>query len=239
MSKDKVALIIGAGDYLGSAIARRFAKEGFHAVGTRRRGNIVSFVKEIEDAGWKEVVRKSRKVVVNANAISRVIGRGGNNINAIRELSGAHIEVEKQSKGGGGGSQDRTILIKGSADSTRQASAWINAVIANPDKDLADIIGKPYRQLQAQQQSGTGLSIPPIMQQTVIVTNSGSTGMPNTISPTSCITSCRSATTAGHLSNSLTQGSVCNSSGTIGFTNLMTAKPNYTCLLYTSDAADE
>ena len=53
MSKDKVALIIGAGDYLGSAILKRFAKEGFHAVGTRRRGDIESFVKEIEDAGGK------------------------------------------------------------------------------------------------------------------------------------------------------------------------------------------
>jgi len=51
MSKDKVALIIGAGDYLGSSIARRFAKEGFHAVGTRRRGDITSFVKEIKDSG--------------------------------------------------------------------------------------------------------------------------------------------------------------------------------------------
>ena len=44
MSKDKVALIIGAGDYLGSAIARRFAKEWFHAVGTRRRGDIASLL---------------------------------------------------------------------------------------------------------------------------------------------------------------------------------------------------
>ena len=53
MSKDKVALIIGAGDYLGSSIARRFAKGGFHAVGTRRRGNIESFVKDIEKSGGK------------------------------------------------------------------------------------------------------------------------------------------------------------------------------------------
>jgi len=53
MNKEKVALIIGAGDYLGSALARRFAKEGFHAVGTRRRGDIVSFVKGIEDSGGK------------------------------------------------------------------------------------------------------------------------------------------------------------------------------------------
>ena len=36
------------------------------------------------DAGWKEVVRKSKKVSVPSNAISRVIGRGGSNINAIR-----------------------------------------------------------------------------------------------------------------------------------------------------------
>ena len=40
MSKEKVALIIGAEDYLGSAIARRFTKEGFHAVVTRRRGGL-------------------------------------------------------------------------------------------------------------------------------------------------------------------------------------------------------
>ena len=55
MSKgqDKVCLVIGAGDYLGSAILRRFAREGFHAVGTRRRGDIEGFVKDIEAAGGK------------------------------------------------------------------------------------------------------------------------------------------------------------------------------------------
>merc|ERR1719319_1396739 len=90
------------------------------------------------DAGWKEVVRKSKKVSVPSNAISRVIGRGGSNINAIRELSGAHIEVEKQSKGQG----DRTILIKGSAEATRLANQWITAIIASPEKDLAEIVGR-------------------------------------------------------------------------------------------------
>jgi len=98
------------------------------------------------DAGWKEVVRKYKKVSVPSNAISRVIGRGGSNINAIRELSGAHIEVEKQSKGQG----DRTILIKGSADATRLANTWISAIIANPDKDLQEIVGKQqYKQLSS------------------------------------------------------------------------------------------
>ena len=102
------------------------------------------------DAGWEEVVRKSKKLSVSvsvpSNAIGRVIGRGGSNINAIRELSGAHIEVEKQSKGQG----DRTILIKGSADATRLANQWISAIIASPDKDLADIVGRAqYKQLSA------------------------------------------------------------------------------------------
>ena len=87
-----------------------------------------------------------------------VLGRGGSNINAIRELSGAHIEVEKQSKGQG----DRTILIKGSADATRLANQWISAIIASPDKDLADIVGRQqFKQLSknvvaaGQQTAGT------------------------------------------------------------------------------------
>ena len=78
-----------------------------------------------------------------SNAISRVIGRGGSNINAIRELSGAHIEVEKKSTGQG----DRTIIIKGSADATRMANTWISSIIANPDKDLQEIVGKQQYKL--------------------------------------------------------------------------------------------
>ena len=71
MSKDKVALIIGAGDYLGSAIVKRFAKEGFHAVGTRRRGDIESFVKEIErrqkDRDISEVLIDEGKQIIYTN----------------------------------------------------------------------------------------------------------------------------------------------------------------------------
>ncbi len=79
MSKDKVALIIGAGDYLGSALARRFAKEGFHAVGTRRRGDIVSFVKQIEDSGGKATgihsdARKEEQVVELIDWVENEIG---------------------------------------------------------------------------------------------------------------------------------------------------------------------
>ena len=79
MSKDKVALIIGAGDYLGSAIARRFAKEGFHAVGTRRRGDITSFVKEIKDSGGDATgihsdARKEGQVVELVERVENEIG---------------------------------------------------------------------------------------------------------------------------------------------------------------------
>lgn len=51
---------------------------------------------------------RSKKVSVPLNAISRVIGRGGSNINAIRTATGAQIEVEKQCKGQG----ERIITIK-------------------------------------------------------------------------------------------------------------------------------
>ena len=48
---EKAVLVVGAGDYLGSAIARRFAREGFHAVGTRRRGDLSAFVEAVEAEG--------------------------------------------------------------------------------------------------------------------------------------------------------------------------------------------
>ncbi|GAB6028256.1 hypothetical protein CHUAL_002439 [Chamberlinius hualienensis] len=91
---------------------------------------------------WKEVVRnpyssRAKKVLVPPSAISRVIGRGGCNINTIREVSGAVIEVEKQKTVG-----DRSIIIRGSTEATRQAYYLINSMVKDPDKDLCDIIPK-------------------------------------------------------------------------------------------------
>ncbi|MGR9092355.1 MAG: SDR family NAD(P)-dependent oxidoreductase [Gammaproteobacteria bacterium] len=51
MSGTDVALVIGAGDALGSAIGRRFAREGFHVVGTRRRGDFDALIAPIVAAG--------------------------------------------------------------------------------------------------------------------------------------------------------------------------------------------
>ena len=49
--EQKIALIVGAGDHLGAAIAKRFGKEGFDIVATRRRGDLTSLVEEIEASG--------------------------------------------------------------------------------------------------------------------------------------------------------------------------------------------
>ncbi|MCK8067696.1 SDR family NAD(P)-dependent oxidoreductase [Cobetia sp. 1CM21F] len=48
-----IVLIVGAGDHLGSAIARRFAHEGYHIVATRRRGDLSRLVREVESLGPK------------------------------------------------------------------------------------------------------------------------------------------------------------------------------------------
>lgn len=53
----------------------------------------------VTEAAWSSVELSSKKRVqvlsVSSNSIARVIGRAGANINAIREATNAHIEVEK------------------------------------------------------------------------------------------------------------------------------------------------
>ncbi|PIK60415.1 putative ankyrin repeat and KH domain-containing protein mask [Apostichopus japonicus] len=88
--------------------------------------------------GWKEVVRRSKKVTIPPSSISRVIGRNGVNINTIRDVTGAHIDVERQNNKGG----ERNINIKGSAEATRQAAQLITALIKEPDKDISELMVK-------------------------------------------------------------------------------------------------
>jgi short-subunit dehydrogenase len=76
----KVALVIGAGDSTGAAIARRFAKEGYIACVTRREAEkLTSLVKSIEDTGGKAFgfgsdARKEDQVIGLIDQIERDIG---------------------------------------------------------------------------------------------------------------------------------------------------------------------
>lgn len=77
---DKVALVIGAGDATGGAIARRFAKEGYVACVTRRHAEkLEPLVKHIEAEGGRargfgNDAREEEQVVALFEEIERDIG---------------------------------------------------------------------------------------------------------------------------------------------------------------------
>jgi NAD(P)-dependent dehydrogenase (short-subunit alcohol dehydrogenase family) len=77
---DKVALVFGAGAGLGGAIARRFAREDFHAVVTRRNAEgLEPLVAEIEAAGGVATAmgvdaRKEDQVVGLFDRVEQEIG---------------------------------------------------------------------------------------------------------------------------------------------------------------------
>ncbi|XP_066918341.1 ankyrin repeat domain-containing protein 17-like [Clytia hemisphaerica] len=97
--------------------------------------------KRVDDE-WKEVTRsiphtKSRKILIPAALISRVIGRGGCNVNAIREHTGAHIDIDTNRKKANG---DCMVTIKGSQQATKQAGNLIQSLIDDPDSNVAEIL---------------------------------------------------------------------------------------------------
>ena len=99
--------------------------------------------KQQKEDDWKEVVRRQKKINVPANAISRVIGRGGCNIKLVREISGAYIDIENQRNSQGeiiktGG--DRQIIIKGSNEATKTAYQLIQSFVNEPEKDTDTIL---------------------------------------------------------------------------------------------------
>ncbi len=76
----EVALVIGAGDALGGAIARRFAREGMTACVVRRHGDkLAPLVERIRDEGGEAVAfvadaRKEEQVTALFERIEREIG---------------------------------------------------------------------------------------------------------------------------------------------------------------------
>ena len=75
----RAALIVGAGDATGSAIARRFAAEGYHVVGVRRTAEALApLVQEIRATGgraegWACDARQENQVVALFERIEREI----------------------------------------------------------------------------------------------------------------------------------------------------------------------
>jgi len=80
MADSKVALVVGAGESTGGAIARRFAREGYTACVTRRTvGKLAPLVAQIEAAGGRarafgSDARREDQVVDLVQAIEREVG---------------------------------------------------------------------------------------------------------------------------------------------------------------------
>jgi NAD(P)-dependent dehydrogenase (short-subunit alcohol dehydrogenase family) len=80
MPENKVALVIGAGDATGGAIARRFAREGFTACVTRRdAGKLAPLVAQIKADGGKarpfgSDARKEEQMTALVESIERDVG---------------------------------------------------------------------------------------------------------------------------------------------------------------------
>jgi NAD(P)-dependent dehydrogenase (short-subunit alcohol dehydrogenase family) len=101
MTATRVALVIGAGDATGGAVARRFAREGFTACVTRRNGDkLAPLVERIEREGgtaraFGSDARKEEETVALIASIERDIGPievavfnvGGNVRLPIREMT--------------------------------------------------------------------------------------------------------------------------------------------------------
>src|SRR5215207_3559139 len=101
MTDAKVALVIGAGDATGGAIARRFAREGLTACVVRRNADkLVPLVERIEAAGGRARAfgtdaRKEADMVALVDTIEREVGAievavfnvGGNVSFPIRETT--------------------------------------------------------------------------------------------------------------------------------------------------------
>lgn len=106
--------------------------------------------------GWKEVVRRSKKMSVSSSVISRVIGRGGCNINAIRETTGAHIDIDTNRQKTTGSC---IITIKGPADATRQAHQLIQALVKDPECDINDVLPRKKHLPSPTSRSATATTI--------------------------------------------------------------------------------
>jgi NAD(P)-dependent dehydrogenase (short-subunit alcohol dehydrogenase family) len=107
MTQNGVALVVGAGDGLGSAIARRFARAGYVACLVRRHGDkLDGAVKEIEAAGGRALgfgvdARREDEVVALFERVEREVGPieiAVHNIGANVNFSILEMDARKYTK---------------------------------------------------------------------------------------------------------------------------------------------
>ncbi|CAJ0933075.1 unnamed protein product, partial [Mesorhabditis belari] len=97
-------------------------------------------------AGWKDVELSRRRATImslSSSAIARVIGRGGSNINAIREATQASIEVEKQNPKKE--QAERQITIRGTLETVKYAVQMINGLVVDQEASVNDIVRQVLR----------------------------------------------------------------------------------------------
>ena len=120
-------------------VATKTSKSGFTYVdgkgSSKHNKGTKGGLKKVKEEGWQEVSRKCNKLVVPGKSVSRLIGRAGCNINAIREYTKATIDLNKMKN-----SNDNTALLKGSPESIQLAAKFIEVFIEDVDADIDKII---------------------------------------------------------------------------------------------------
>ncbi|CAD5219398.1 unnamed protein product [Bursaphelenchus okinawaensis] len=106
---------------------------------TKDNSNIIETLNQSDPNSKRKIYALS----VNSNTVARIIGRGGQNINAIREATDAHIEVEKIATRRE--QSTRTIAVKGPYDVAKAAVIMIDLLIRDSETPVNDIIKRVTR----------------------------------------------------------------------------------------------
>ncbi|KAI6181053.1 KH domain-containing protein [Aphelenchoides besseyi] len=122
--------------------------------------------------------RRAFAITVTSSTVARIIGRAGQNINAIREATNAHIEVEKIATRRE--QATRQITVKGAPDSIRNAVTMIDLLIRDNESHVSDIIRRVVRTDSLNSPAtvaGAPVILPPIvaLEKTAAITATSST----------------------------------------------------------------
>lgn len=102
---------------------------------TKQESTTTTMTTTMGDDGWQEVIGKQKKITVPHEQYARIVGRSGSNLNVLREVTGASIEVENKRAIG-----DKTILIKGNGDAIKHAYQLIQALLKNSETELMNLL---------------------------------------------------------------------------------------------------